>query len=1030
MNYFSLLSILFLLQTKLRASVIEFWEYPIILTSTKCNQSNEFPFEGCVNFHRECTALISGGCTFVMNESSQVLSYERDLLDSVIIDSFVQYQYEISRKSQLVTSNKNYSSICGDNILSGDEECEDNNNFPFDGCFNCQFQCEEQCLKCVKGVCLQKDIQVYDDIPLIQQIITKASFEVSYNSHLFEKDEISCIFKCRICIENQCILCEDGYYLNDVTRLCETICGDYILQGLEECDDGNQENYDGCSECKLIKYDECNHDEYQFCSFCHYGQCLKCISGYVLQDSICQTQCGDGLVNPAENEECDNPNDKGCINCQIVPGYLCYGPTFSLCQTCDQNCVQCSSKNNKLVCEKCKEGYYSVGKNCELCDSNCITCQESSFRCTSCYRNDCDFCESYAGLYTDTEVKACVSRCGDGILVATSEQCDDGNEEDEDGCDSACHLEGQVIDYSNFKQIKSSGFHSFDFQMESENRRFSLDCEDVVVKIDSYDASQFEFTTTTNQDNCRIQFKFYQSIYKYNKIHVQFTFQEAKARLLNPSENIISFEIEPEELIINNDNQQNQADSISSAQQSFGLIFLILIPISIITNLFDYLWAVLEILSWINNFYFLNVHYPFNVEVFFLNSDWTSIINFPTYQDLNQPGCNYYFQAPQRFESKGINPLFLNNAQIPFMFIFSAIAIYVMMKSLFLLLFFIKSKLNEKNNIKEKRFSIFNLEGKNHIEKQKTQLNGLKMKNKEQKFLDTLIIQCNSIQKELRKKVKQTISLCLLDITLAIMLQINYAENLYHIIVGINQLLAVVSISLILFHLHQSYKTINIHKLLSENKQFKEKYEIYYENVNTDSAFGAKYKFFGLLRKIFYIFFTVYFYNQPLLQTLFCFVASNFGLALILYENPYKTKAQFTFQFISDLSLSSILLIIVLFAFNDQTQIEYIETHKVTFGWIIIAFVILTLFVEISVLFYQLVISFYSIFKLLRGCILKLSKKKEETDPSVIDKESQEENQNSHQQNRSEPVGLQLEFQQKQMSTSQISQAIQVPLNI
>ncbi|CAK62678.1 unnamed protein product (macronuclear) [Paramecium tetraurelia] len=1016
MDYFSLLLILFLLQTTLGGSVIEFWDYPIIQTYTKCNQSSLFPFNICDNFQWECTVKIKGKCIFFMQDSGESLSQERNFLDSVIIGSFIQQEYEMSIQSQVLELNKNSLSICGDSIVSDDEECEDNNNFPFDGCFNCKFQCEEQCLICVKGLCIQKGIQVSYDIPLIQQIITKASFEVSYNSRLFEKDEISCIFKCRICIENQCTLCEDGYQLNDVTKLCETTCGDSILQGLEECDDGNQENYDGCSECKIIKYDDCNHDEYQFCSFCHYGQCLMCMSGYILQDSICQTQCGDGLVNQAENEECDNPNDVGCINCQVVPGYLCYGPTFSLCQTCDQNCDNCSSNNQKLICEKCKEGYFPVGKNCELCDSNCITCQESSFLCTSCYRNDCDFCESYEGFYTDTEAKACVSICGDGILVATLEQCDDGNEEDEDGCDSACHLEGQAIDYSNYKQIKSSGFHSFDFQMESENRKFSLDCEEVVVNIDSYDSSQFEFTSTNNQGNCRLQFKFYQSIYKFNKIHVQFTFEEAKLRLLNQSENIIQFEIEPEELIIQTDNQQNQADSISSAQQSFGLVFIILIPISIITNLFDYLWAVLEILSWINNFYFLNVHYPFNVEIFFLNSDWTSIINFPTYQGLNQPGCIYYFQAPQRFESKGINPLFLNNAQIPFMFIFSATAIYVMMKSLFLLLLLIRSKLNEKNNPKEKRFSIFHLEGIKHIENKKTEKNGQMMKNKDHKLLNSLIIQLNSIQKELKKKVKQTISLCLLDITLAIMLQINYAENLDHIVVGINQLLAVVSISLILFHLHQSYNTINIHKLLAENEYFKEKYEIYYENVNTDSAFGAKYKFFGLLRKIFYIFFT------PLLQTLFCFVASNFGLALILYENPYKTKAQFTFQIISDLSLSSILLIIVLFAFNDQTQIQFIETHKITFGWIIIAFVILTLFVEISVLFYQLVKSFYSIFKLLRGCIPKLLQKREETNPNVIEQESQVGNQKLDKLQKSVPVLFQLVPLEKSITTSQKNQ--------
>lgn len=38
-----------------------------------------------------------------------------------------------------MNSNSNPLSICDDNVVSGDEECEDGNHFPFDGCFNCRY---------------------------------------------------------------------------------------------------------------------------------------------------------------------------------------------------------------------------------------------------------------------------------------------------------------------------------------------------------------------------------------------------------------------------------------------------------------------------------------------------------------------------------------------------------------------------------------------------------------------------------------------------------------------------------------------------------------------------------------------------------------------------------------------------------------------------------------------------------------------------------------------------------------------------
>ncbi|CAD8124129.1 unnamed protein product [Paramecium sonneborni] len=1018
MDSFLSLSLLLLILSKCnQAQTIDYIKIKFL---HKCDDGNIFTFDGCFNLQQlcqeSCQVCLYGEC-LLYEENEKILCVSGEC---VMIQEVVNPLISSQKSSDIMFQNQNGQPICGDNKISGDEQCEDGNDIPFDGCFNCRYQCEELCLICIKGYCIQKDTRNY------KSELFNIQFNITYEPSIInssDDDKIPQILKCKNFVNNICIFCIEGYYLNSVTNQCKTHCGDYIVQGKEECDDGNQENHDGCSQCKLIKYNQCNQEGQNFCSVCEYGKCLKCIDGYLLQNYICTTQCGDGQVNAIENEECDNPDDKGCIHCKIHPSYICVGPTFSLCLTCEINCIQCQSLDYSLTCQKCIDGYYPIGKQCRPCDDNCVSCQGQSFLCTSCYRKDCDFCENYEGFYTDVENKVCITICGDGILIKQFEECDDGNLLDEDGCDSNCHLEGNKIDYSNLQILKSIKPYQYQFQMGNEQNKYTLDCYNANIKIDSYNSNQFQYTIESQEDLCIIQFTFFSTIYSYNVIHVIFYFYETKSRSLQQQENTIQFDIKPEEFIVKSDNQLQQANSISNAQESFGFIFLILIPISIITNLFDYLWAVLEILSWINNFYFLNVNYPFNVETFLLNSDWSNFFNFPTYQGLNQPDCDYYFKAPLRFQYKGINPLFFNNVQIPLMFIFSSIVVYLLITFLLKILRLKnQTQIEQKIIQSKKKFSIFKLNDNTQTQKLKNQekIKSNKKKNfRNHKILDSLINLLCLVQKELKKKIKQTVSLCFLDITLAIMLQLNNAQHLNNFVVAINQIIAFFSISLILYYLYECFQTINIHKHLAENQFFKEKYYIYYENVNTNSSYGYKYKFVGLLRKIFYIFFMVYCYDTPLLQTLCCFLSSNLGLALILYENPYQTKFQFIFQFFSDLSLSSILFIIVLFAFNDQRQVSFIEDKKIILGWIIIAFVILALSVEIIVLFFQLILSFYSAFKLMKSLIMSIFKKKEENQNKIEQFQDRLENNQVPQQEQQEQQSEQQQEQSEQQSEQQ-----------
>ncbi|CAK69833.1 unnamed protein product (macronuclear) [Paramecium tetraurelia] len=159
---------------------------------------------------------------------------------------------------------------CGDKyVLQQYEECDDGNLQPYDGCFECKFQCAEDCNICYLGQCLLK--------------------------------------------------CEDGYrFLNN---RCLSICGDQIVTKEEDCDDGNKIQFDGCFDCKYSY--SCPENCYE----CYQGICLKCNDQYqLLISNQCklQLQCGDGLLQ--QQEECDDGNSEvldGCKDCLIEQNWIC-----------------------------------------------------------------------------------------------------------------------------------------------------------------------------------------------------------------------------------------------------------------------------------------------------------------------------------------------------------------------------------------------------------------------------------------------------------------------------------------------------------------------------------------------------------------------------------------------------------------------------------------------------------------------------------------------------------------------------------
>ncbi|CAD8079972.1 unnamed protein product [Paramecium sonneborni] len=442
----------------------------VVNQDPSCNDNFILPYKGCQNFKPMCQTSCEQCDMFGKGCLNCKTGYK-------IID-YLCY------------------SICGDNIVTIDEQCDDGNILYGDGCHQCQFSCSHTCIDCIKGRCQECidgfELYLYQCKPIslqlnncqllcdsnclicqcgicqvcsngyylsqnnefciqqstfLSQFIDYCKIQIDYTclvcqdlAYLDQFKQIcvimsnSCVKNCQLCIEDYCIQCQSGYYgtkclpqlgegiiigedicyssgtqiLNDNFEcnhncdknclncyngrcyLCQNRsylfnnqciqehfleityvkdgyaqCGDSILGMNEQCDDGNNYIFDGCYDCKY----QCD----QFCEQCIFGICTSCIQGLILNsNNICEPLCGDNLVIPYSNEQCDDINNSNCVNCHYQ---------------CQQYCVDC----NLLQCFQCQIGF-------------------------------------------QVNMNECQPFCGDGIVINNFENCDDGNDIQFDGC--------------------------------------------------------------------------------------------------------------------------------------------------------------------------------------------------------------------------------------------------------------------------------------------------------------------------------------------------------------------------------------------------------------------------------------------------------------------------------------------------------------------------------------------------------------------------------------------------------------------
>ena len=181
-------------------------------------------------------------------------------------------------------------------------------------------------------------------------------------------------------------------------------------------------------------------------------------------------RCGDGVVAP--NEFCDDGNEElgdGCEDCMIVDI-----PIGNNCDPEGADCVDGSYCDDGGICvifscgdgvesgeEECDDGNQEGGDGCEECLIVGVpvgnACEADGFDCVE-------------GSYcSEGDVPVCTEHlCGDAV-VGPDEDCDDGGNENGDGCDAVCIIEpiAEVTGGGNFpSSFEEGAYDEFEVFLE------------------------------------------------------------------------------------------------------------------------------------------------------------------------------------------------------------------------------------------------------------------------------------------------------------------------------------------------------------------------------------------------------------------------------------------------------------------------------------------------------------------------------------------------------------------------------------
>ncbi|CAD8202409.1 unnamed protein product [Paramecium pentaurelia] len=524
-----------------------------------CNDENIYAFDGCFNFQFDCCE----GCS--------------NCVQGQCMECYYTWQYD--------SQNYQCLSICGDNIIVGFEECDDINQLPYDGCYQCKFSCPLNCLQCKFGICLICNLS----FQLVNNICTPYNTDLlnNFNQQQLLPINHNCQPECQECYNTYCIKCLKGWNLfnyqcvqdlfndDDNTEfddsiIDQTICGDGIIQDLEECDDGNTVPFDGCFECQYQCEENCNDCIDGKCILSESEELLKfdCDFGFYLIDQKCLSICGDQII--ASDEKCDDNNNEpydGCFQCQYSCSLYC------------QNCIEGQ-------CMKCDIGYQLQNNGCQeqQCQiENLWKCNTNDQELSICYQFDNPIIQlQYLNITFNKQY----------ILMTSSQYIKLKESQD----NLTQNLEPQIINVN-----KQNYIITFDFQDEPTFEEFKY--------------IQYLFTIELlKQLEVDLIFQVSFNISLINNYDLQILNKELKLKLKNP-------------IVLN-----QQQKEISTKASQFNILMLIILGVSSIIILLSGnpsdCFEVLDALQYQSYLKFINVVYPENVFIYFESSELLSIQPF------------------------------------------------------------------------------------------------------------------------------------------------------------------------------------------------------------------------------------------------------------------------------------------------------------------------------------------------------------------------------------------------------------------
>jgi cysteine-rich repeat protein len=351
------------------------------------------------------------------------------------------------------------SATCGDGVVEGPEQCDDGDGDNSDSCPDGDLG------PCVPAYC--GDGFVWNTDGGMEQCDDGYNGACgSCNADCTGPGTGSICGDGELCLETE--QCDDGY--NDTCGSCNTdctgsgsglgTCGDGVLcpENDEQCDDGDNDICGSCNaDCTgagagstcgdgelCPEAEECDDGYSDACGTCN-ADCTGAGSG---------STCGDGEWCP-EFEPCDDAGESPTCDpdCTVVEcgdgtfnataGEACDDAYTDACGTCNADCTGPGSGSTCGDGERCPEfeACDDAGES-PTCDADCtvVRCGDGTLNvtageaCDDGYRDACGSCN------VDCTGAGAGSTCGDGDLCPETEECDDGNTDDDDGCSSTCAI--------------------------------------------------------------------------------------------------------------------------------------------------------------------------------------------------------------------------------------------------------------------------------------------------------------------------------------------------------------------------------------------------------------------------------------------------------------------------------------------------------------------------------------------------------------------------------------------------------------